>query len=40
MKSPVASFVLGFVTASVIWLIGLAILNGELFRTFISFSGH
>ena len=30
----------GFVTASVIWLLVLAFLNGELFRTFSSFSGH
>jgi hypothetical protein len=40
MKSPTGYFVLGFITASVIWLIGLAVLNGELFRTFTNFSGH
>jgi hypothetical protein len=37
---PTGYFVLGFVTASVVWLIALAVLNGELFRTFSSFSGH
>ncbi len=40
MKSPKGYFVLGFVTASVIWLIGLAVLNGELLRTFTGFTGH
>jgi arginine exporter protein ArgO len=37
---PAAYFFAGFVTASVLWLIGVAVLNGELFRTFSSFSGH
>ena len=40
MKSPAAYFVLGFITASVIWLLVLAYLNGELLRTFSSLSGH
>ncbi|SFV36760.1 hypothetical protein [Hyphomicrobium facile] len=40
MKSPAAYFVLGFITASVIWLLVFAYLNGELLRTFSSFSGH
>jgi len=40
MKSPVAYFVLGFVTASVLWLLVFAFLNGELLHTFTSFSGH
>jgi hypothetical protein len=40
MKSPTVYFVLGFVTASVIWLIVLAVLNNELLHTFTSFSGH
>lgn len=39
MKST-GYFVLGFVAASILWLIGLVVLNGELFRTFSSFSGH
>jgi len=40
MKSPRGYFVLGFLAASAIWLIGLAILNGELLRTFMHFSGN
>ncbi len=40
MKSPTVYFVLGFVTASVIWLIVLAVLNNELLHTFTGFSGH
>lgn len=40
MKSPTAYFVLGFITASAIWLFVLAYLNGELLRTFASFGGH
>ncbi|WP_290995994.1 hypothetical protein [Hyphomicrobium sp.] len=40
MKSPAAYFVLGFVTASALWLLVFAYLNGELLRTFTSFSGH
>ncbi len=40
MKSPTGYFVLGFLAASAIWLIGLAILNGELLRTFMHFSGN
>ncbi|CAA2142511.1 hypothetical protein [Hyphomicrobium sp. ghe19] len=40
MKSPAVYFVLGFITASVIWLLVLAFLNDELLRTFSSFSGH
>jgi arginine exporter protein ArgO len=37
---PIGYFVLGFAAASVLWLIGLAVLNQELFRTFTTFSGH
>jgi arginine exporter protein ArgO len=37
---PTGYFVLGFAAASILWLIGLAVLNGELFRTFSNFSGH
>lgn len=39
MKST-GYFVLGFAVACVLGLIGLAMLNGELFRTFSSFTGH
>ncbi len=40
MRSPTVYFVLGFVTASVIWLFVFAFLNDQLLRTFSSFSGH
>lgn len=40
MKSGVWYFVLGFATASAIWLVGLAVLNSELLQTFSHFSGH
>ncbi|WP_290979288.1 hypothetical protein [Hyphomicrobium sp.] len=40
MKSPAGYFILGFIVASVLWVIGLAALNGELLRTFTGFTGH
>ncbi len=33
-------FLLGFVAATVIWLVVFAYLHDELLRTFSSFSGH
>ncbi|HML28325.1 MAG TPA: hypothetical protein PKE16_05705 [Hyphomicrobium sp.] len=40
MKSPVGGFVLGFVAASVLWLVALTVLGDRLLDTFAHFSGH
>lgn len=34
------NFLLGFVTATVIWLVVFAYLHEQLLQTFSSFSGH
>ena len=37
MKSPIAYFMLGAATASVVWFLVLAYLDAELLRTFLAF---
>ena len=39
MKST-GYFMLGFVTASALWLIGLTVLHDQLLEVFSRFSGH
>lgn len=40
MRTSIAYFALGFVAASVLWLLVFLFLNHELLRTFSSFSGQ
>jgi hypothetical protein len=37
---PAGYFVLGFVVASALWLIGLTVLHDQLLGVFSSFAGH
>jgi hypothetical protein len=40
MKSPAGGFVLGFVVASIIWLVALTVLGDRLLSAFSHFSGQ
>jgi hypothetical protein len=37
---PAGYFVLGFVVASALWLVGLTVLHDQLLSVFSSFGGH
>jgi arginine exporter protein ArgO len=40
MKSQAGSFVLGFVVASIVWVVALTILGDRLLEVFSHFSGR